>query len=569
MSFDNKIGEGKYVISVDNSGAITQLQRFEDQAKKTGESTKRSFMVAASSAISLASGLGSLYFQYDNLEKVQLRIRKASLEVSRAQETVNKLAQEGKQGTLDYQQALERLSIAEERHRILSDDLKESQIALTFSIAQTALTIPSAIKGISELSKSTSVLNMVNSKFILIALAVIAAYEGITQAIKYFNKDLDFTLSGAINRMTNGIDVMKNTTNQGSESFAVYGGTIAGVGVTADATASSLSNLSREIDLVNGKASELKKNEDNIARFIGETYIGVGNLLAFSEALNDQALKQKIIEFEREFERKTDERNRAFFNEGKLGVGFSDANAGLWDRNIVGRGLTTGQFRTLSFVSKQVSDVFRRIALVGGGGGYSNIHGNLQRFTGIGGISQESATTLAQQLKFRGTNQFGSIGATANRLGGISVSRGARGRSSKHGGFKALFGFSATEQQFLTHRSSLQPVVDELARHGFNIQLPYYDLANLVYGNRSPSNEFAQRSIMEAELRYNQRLEIFNRQVEAARAEIESRLMGLVSRSGLSRSQVLDLQSTQQGTDDLYGIIDFRERLAKASTGTI
>ena len=562
------IGEGKYVISVDNSGAITQLNRFEQQVKTTTRNTEVSFRQAAASAVSLASGVGSLYFQYDNLEKVQLRIRKASLEVSRSQELVNKLVSEGKTGTLDYQQALEKLSIAEERHRILSDDLKESQIALGFSIAQTALTIPSAITAIKGLTSATSVLNMANSKFILIALAVIAAYEGITQAIKYFNKDLDFTLSGAINRMTNGIDVMKDSTNEGSASFAVYGSTISGVGASASATTGSLGTLNREIDLTNGKIENLKKNEDSLAVFIGETYSAIGNMIAFADALNDQALKQKMIQFEREFERKTEERNQSYLASlDKNSPGFTDANAGLWDRNIVGRGMTGKQFRVLSHVSKQVSDVFRRIAL-GGGGGYSNIHGNLQRMTGIGGISQESASVYAQSLKFRGTNPFGSIGSRANQLGGISVSIGAKGKSSKHGGFKRGWGTQEVIRPFNEQTASYQAISDYYRNLGFDIDVPKYGLDYMIRGIKSPSNEFLQNAIHGATNNYNLAVARFNQQIENAKAEIENRILGLASRSGLTRSQVVTMQTTQQGTDDLYGIIDYRERLARASTGS-
>ncbi len=165
MSFDNKIGEGKYVISVDNQGAITQLQQFDNKVQDSGRKAQTSFRQAAASAVSLASGIGSLYFQYDNLEKVQLRIRRSALEVSRAQEEVNKIAKEGRTGTLDYQQALERLEIAQERNKILTNDLTQSQMALGFSFAQTALSIPAAINGIKGLTSASSILSAVTSKW--------------------------------------------------------------------------------------------------------------------------------------------------------------------------------------------------------------------------------------------------------------------------------------------------------------------------------------------------------------------------------------------------------------------
>ena len=56
--------------------------------------------------------------------------------------------------------------------------------------------------------------------------------------------------------------------------------------------------------------------------------------------------------------------------------------------------------------------------------------------------------------------------------------------------------------------------------------------------------------------------------IDEAKRRKENRIVDFMNRSGLSRSQVTAYQSTQQGMDDLYGIIDYRERLARVSTGS-
>lgn len=218
MSVENRIGEGKYVISVDNQGAITQLQQFENQAKRTGENTKRSFQQGLSSAVSLASGIASLGFQYDNLDRAQLRVRKTSLEVSRAMEQVRKLEQQGKTDTLDYAQAKERLAISNEKLKQAERDAAQGQAAFGLSIIQTVATIPQAIKGIQGLTSATKLLDMATSKWTLIAIAAIAAFEGIAHVIKMINPEIDITIEsmgtrllGAFNKASGSAEDLSGT----------------------------------------------------------------------------------------------------------------------------------------------------------------------------------------------------------------------------------------------------------------------------------------------------------------------------------------------------------------------
>jgi hypothetical protein len=101
----------------------------------------------------------ALYNAVDNLEKkelaaskAKLAVEQANLKVSKAQELVNKLASEGKQGTLDYQQAQEalsqsqeKLSLAMERNEIIQGDLQEDYAALVTNILPLVLSLGGSV----------------------------------------------------------------------------------------------------------------------------------------------------------------------------------------------------------------------------------------------------------------------------------------------------------------------------------------------------------------------------------------------------------------------------------------
>lgn len=498
MSFDNKIGEGKYVISVDSSGAISQLQKFEQQAQKTGQTTSTSFKQGLASAVSLTAGITSLAFQFDNLDRAQLRVRKTSLEMSRAQEEVNKLAEQGKQGTLDYQQALERLAIATEKNRQAQNDATQSQIAFGLSMAQTALTIPSAIQGIKGLTSVTAILNTSMSKWVLIALAAIAAYEGIAQAVKHFTGQ-DYTITSAVGNMINNISGLTDTVKDGTDSMVGYSSSVGMVGVTAQATASSLGQVNQQIEQTNSKLARgidtLKKNEDEIKKSTRALLIQYGastsaNFLPTRNILGgdsifqiEQAMRNyknnvyggsvqtpaHILEAASEMDRLENERRRMQKNPHELN--------------------TSG-----ARVSRTVSDLLSNIP---------------RQLIGSLGTSRSVILNNAQALS-------ASFARTQDELAEFGLSLPSMGTGVRGGK-----GHVETMVSDDVYRQRFADVMSELGRR------------------------------------------------KQARVDAENnRIMSLVSRSGFTRSEVVALESTQQGTDDLYGIIDYRERLARASTGT-
>jgi hypothetical protein len=545
VSFDNKIGEGKYVISVDSQGAITQLQQFDSKVKQTSQTTQTSFRQAAASAISLASGLGSLYFQYDNLEKVQLRIRKASLEVSRAQEEVNKLMQSGQRDTLDYQQAVERLEIAQERHKILVNDLQQSQIALGFSIAQTALAIPSAVKAISELTKATNLAKiaqwaqnfamLANPLYAIPTAAAIAAAVGLVATNTWGLRDALFGSTEAVEANTDAIKA-------GGDGFKAYGDSLK----TTEDSAKSLDNTMQKTRKTLKETNEmvemwsrinseaLKKNEEILNA-------NQSQINTFADLFKRQEAFSVIQE-------ELEKRSIAL----ALQAGYRQFNL---TRNFKSAGIDINADPRLaslmSIGSQTITDVFRRLRQTGNIDNSEAYHGSFGN--DFAGIPRSLAGDLINN---------GRVGSSR------SVSGSSKARRGGFGGFKAGWGVQEVIKPFDAQINGYEAIAKQYRDMGFQIDLPEFPLANLVRGYKSPSNEFLQTSIRQSTARYDASVQRFHQQIAAAKVEIENRLMGLVSRSGLTRSEVVSLQSTQQGTDDLYGIIDYRERLARASTGT-
>ena len=549
------IGEGKYVISVDNSGAISQLGQFEQKAKSTGQGVKDSFLLGASGALNLAGGLRGLYGQFDSLEKVQLRIKKTNLEVSRAQEELNKLTVEGRSGTLDYEQALQRLEIAKEKNRQANDDLFKGNLDVALSIGQIAVGIPAAIKALEGLSAVKKVLTattwaetfafLANPLFAIPTAAAIAAAVGLVATNTWGLRDALFGTTEAVEANT---DAMK-----------VYNGELSGYENTARSASSTTRDLNKEMDHT---ISLLKKNEisDELIKIKGEMLDGMVIIGSLEQVYNN--FKSAGVDgFVKEVAKDT--RTIDNINKVKSAVIslYSVISGRAIPKDALGPNITSanefGRLRIGGHWLTQNTIASSRIQDIFGAPQYSR--------ASRGGVSFLGGQAGALKSAFNSLGGVNMTGINSQKLttGLRTITKGA-----KHGGFKRGFGVQEVNRPFLESINKLQPTIDEFAALGFNIQAPNFNLDTLVRGIKSPSNEFLQQSIRQATAQYELELARYNQQVSDARRIIEDRIMGLASRSGLSRSQVVAMQSTQQGTDDLYGIIDYRERLARASTGS-
>lgn len=560
MAIDGKIGEGKYVISVDSTGAITQLQQFDDKVKKTSKSASESFRQAATSAVSLASGIGSLYFQYDNLEKVQLRIRKSSLEVSKAQEEVNKLTNQGKTNTLDYQQAVERLNIAKERNKILTDDMTQAQVALGFSFAQTALSIPTTIASITALTAARSAntaataasttANWANT-FSLLANPIFAAATAasIAAAVALVATNT-WGLRDAIFGTTETVDA--NT-----EAMRSYNGELSAYGQTATSATSVTRDLNNEMDRT---INNLKKNEisDELEKVKAEMLDGIFIMGSLEQVYNN--FKSAGVEG---FVREIAKDNRTLDNVNKVKSAvislYSIINGKAIPNDALGpnvaQSATDGFIRlgamrlptsTTAFSEYQRGRFLSYSRASGGGISYLGGQANTVKgtFASLGGVNM---TGTASQRLMSGLRTI----KNKPRHGGMAEKRNQFDTMAT-----SFFGGSLSLDAANTQA---QRTVDLLTAEG--IDIPNYRDFGMWNGARGGKVSFNQAG-------FDAALGAAISEAQRRRQAREDAILGLASRSGLSRSEVIAMQTTQQGTEDLYGIIDYRERLARASTGT-
>jgi hypothetical protein len=200
------------------------------------------------------------------------------------------------------------------------------------------------------------------------------------------------------------------------------------------------------------------------------------------------------------------------------------------------RGMTNAAASELGAISSQVQAVFRAFRPFGDS--LDTVLGAALR--NIQGISQNSdfvaRNTLTSRLKV--TNPSGRIGATANRLGGISVTRGARGKSSRHGGEK---GPSRETQILMALGYRSVPYNTD-----FYINLALRNLELILEEGlpepRTPSEASA-----------------FLAEAQRRRAERERQQREAAAAAGISVSEFITLSQTQQGQIDIAGMTLYRQ----------
>jgi len=215
----------QFVATLDSTQFKSSLQTMSNDIEKTGDQAQKTttkmqtmskvdFTKLAMGVTGLATSATSAFIAFDNLQDMQIKVAQASLRVSKAQEEVNKLQQEGKTGTLDYEQAVQRLSIAQAKHKDTVEQVDQMtvQFALNLTTMATA-TIPMGIKSIMDITKSLGgfstamkILQGSMGKILLVATGVILAFEGIAHLIKYFSGgEIDITIENLGAKLTEAI----------------------------------------------------------------------------------------------------------------------------------------------------------------------------------------------------------------------------------------------------------------------------------------------------------------------------------------------------------------------------
>ncbi|MFY9299639.1 MAG: hypothetical protein WAO91_00410 [Candidatus Nitrosotenuis sp.] len=579
------------------STAERALQTVENASKKTAreiENTERrvsfSTKQMATSLIGLGTAAFSAYQGIDQLEKVQLRAEKAALAVARAQKQVNDLEREGKQGTEAHTIAVERLRIAQEQASQAAGDVKQQTVQLGLSLATTGSMMATNIIALRSMTVAHSTAAGAATAQTAANMGLTFSFRGLTAAMMSNPLGLALVAAsvgalaiystnlGGIKDKVDGLigsfggatppisDFHEELKSQGIPAMQTYGGTVAAVGASADYTTQRVTNLGNSIDTIGPKIENLKKNEDSLVGLLGETAQYVGSLSSLADILNDQALKQRVIEFERAFEKATEERNRKFLEErfpGRFGVGFKDAVSDL-QSSFSARGFSTAQQKYARYFSSLITEAFRDIRATG------SLHTEGLHGSGVLGMqgigeSWRALAAFTPLSRLNRTNLGGRIGVTANSLGGISVSSGARGKSAKHGGNKGGLGAIAGNAVFaglggrLTGRNaSLGIEAGRQAYENMASQLAEFGLSmpstvTWIAGRGNVRGLAISNPNFQAE--YDRVMAIYNQKKAAQLAQ----QMSAATAAGVSHSEYLSMIQTEQGMVDLSGMTLYKQ----------
>jgi len=540
--------QGTIVLQLQNESVVNNanstdqaLKRVQNSANQTGKEIEFSAKRAGLAMTGLVTNVTSAVFAYKNLGDMQLNVSKAAAKLDEKQDKVNKLIAEGKTNTDDYRDAIRDLGIAQENYNQNLDKVQEAQIMFALNLGTMAVTtIPAvitAMKGLNLATLSfTNILNTIRSHpvFLVVTAGILAWEFGISKLIKNYN-GLDLSIQGNMEKLADHMF----TTDQATTSMENYGNAINDVGSSARSTTKDMEQFGRSVDLAGVKIEQVKKNNDEIIGIISDSYSVMGSLLSVADALNDQATKTKLIQIQREWERMTLARNKAFEDEKNAikfgGIEFIDA---LHERNFTARGMTTAQAQRLSKLSATISNFFRDIvanARTGAGNlRTAGLHGNIGS---LGGITQAQTS---------GMINGGRTGST-RRVSGSERAR--RGRS--RGGNRARNRDRLLQQRqadndaiFLIHRA----IQEEYKQYGFDIEIP--QLLNAY------TDDLTEPFLAN----YRNQVDRYNNQVRLA----DAMLFNQSSRLGLSTESLKTMYMTTQGRNDLEGMRLFKDLAALA-----
>lgn len=141
-------------------GAFQNFGKTAESVNTQTEKMPTNFKQAALGLSSAAAATASLWFQFDNLQKSALRVEQAEKNLTTAKAaltekelTLNKLVQQGKQGTGEYAAASLRLTAAQDQLGIAQQKVNLAQGDQTQAMTNLALTtVPTMIGAVSSAS---------------------------------------------------------------------------------------------------------------------------------------------------------------------------------------------------------------------------------------------------------------------------------------------------------------------------------------------------------------------------------------------------------------------------------
>jgi hypothetical protein len=119
-------------------------------SSKTQADATKSFETSLTSMIALGNTANSVNHIFDSYNNLQMRIENAELRVIDARERVNELIAEGKEGTKEYNDAVNRLTISQNNLERTQSRVIDTYINIGIQTASIINSIPTLIKGINS-----------------------------------------------------------------------------------------------------------------------------------------------------------------------------------------------------------------------------------------------------------------------------------------------------------------------------------------------------------------------------------------------------------------------------------
>jgi len=229
----------------------TELKEVENAANNAGKGTQKAGDQAAASAVKFqtltqgAINLTTAFIQTEttisNLRRAKTSLKAAMVGVERANDLLIRkqamLTDEYKKAAPDMTKiklltneiatAEDDLIVKQDRIIDQREQLKDTYklfalnlLNVSFSAVQTGVSMVQMAKGIKAATIATKLMQVATSKYTLIALAVIAAWEMGAQAIKVFNKELGDQVSiiSNVNKMMNELGMVTDTNLENYET---------------------------------------------------------------------------------------------------------------------------------------------------------------------------------------------------------------------------------------------------------------------------------------------------------------------------------------------------------------
>src|SRR3990167_3949499 len=147
----------------------TTKEGFDEQIESIKKNTD--------SLIAMGNIAGSVDRIMDSYANLQLRIENAELRVIDARSNLNKLTEEGKQGTEEYEAATRRLQIAENGLERTNNAVVGTYINMSVQILTLATSLPKAISGVYGMVTAVKALDITTKAFLMtsgIGLVILA-----------------------------------------------------------------------------------------------------------------------------------------------------------------------------------------------------------------------------------------------------------------------------------------------------------------------------------------------------------------------------------------------------------